>query len=948
MRLSVITAHCLRTLFALWVGCLSVLSAQAQTVPQVAGNFRESNAAAAKFRIAPIPGWVTPVAIPPVKDSAEPFVVRLGDTQFNWSNPQREVFIRRVFEAKNASSTREIGQILIEFNPEYQSVQLHMVRILRNNEVIEQSDRIRFRFLERELGLENSMYNGTVTALGIAEDVRPGDSVEYAYTVTGFNPVLGSTIADAASWQAAVPVHLRYVSALIPADRKVQYRFVGNNAGTLGITPKRLKTGELQKLVFEGRDIPSYRPEDGYPRDFQPVPWIQFSEYENWNQVAKWATGLFNQPAPEGKAFAALVERLKKLPSPEQQIIEALNFTQTEIRYTSVSLGESSHRPAPPEETLNKRYGDCKDKSVFLVTLLHALGIQAEPVLVGVRNWRGFGNWLPSPALFDHVIVRAELNGQSYWLDPTAYQQAGNLASLGILHGLSEVLVVAPSTKQLSIIPIDPKDRAESISVYQNVILENMDGPATLEETWVMQRTWAEGFRRFIQIASLDKVKKAFHEDMQAAFPSAEWAKEPEIRDNREKNELTMKLTFKVAKFVEKESGGWRVRHKLPPTLRFYMLAPSSVQQRSGPFALRFPEHSYFRHTVVLPQNVSMVQNDQSLSVRNAYLAVKQIRRGKGNSLQTEYEFEVLQPEVPGNDIGRFTEDIRKIGEFRGSTYIDKSMVKSSSMFGRAAPEEEFAKTVRERLQNNLSEFNQVIENKKLASKDLAFALSERANIHAQLGNASAARQDAEQALRLDSRNSAIQRSVADTFFSLSEYDKSLEHYTRALLASSDKSGIYYRRGIIYTLRGEFDAARDELQQALENDADEENARYHLIWYLIASARQGVALPKPIQARVRATTGDAWPQPAIRALGGLQKPESVLSALEKMRGDEKLLAQCEGHFYLGEYYLAKGDMMQARQYLEKARNSQIVIYIEQDAARKELEHLFSAGNPAQH
>ena len=40
--------------------------------------------------------------------------------------------------------------------------------------------------------------------------------------------------------------------------------------------------------------------------------------------------------------------KLRALPTDEARIAAALEFVQSEIRYFSVSLGESSHRPASP------------------------------------------------------------------------------------------------------------------------------------------------------------------------------------------------------------------------------------------------------------------------------------------------------------------------------------------------------------------------------------------------------------------------------------------------------------------------------------------------------------------------------------------------------------------------------------------------------------------------
>ena len=135
-------------------------------------------------------------------------------------------------------------------------------------------------------------------------------------------------------------------------------------------------------------------------------------------------------------------------------LAEALRFVQSDIRYVSISIGTNSHRPYAPAVVLHRRYGDCKDKSALLVTILRDLGINAKPVLVSVSYRKGFGDWLPSPKLFDHAIVRVELDGRQYWLDPTALQNAKNIETFGYLHGEKDVLVVDSSSVDLYTIPV--------------------------------------------------------------------------------------------------------------------------------------------------------------------------------------------------------------------------------------------------------------------------------------------------------------------------------------------------------------------------------------------------------------------------------------------------------------------------------------------------------------
>jgi hypothetical protein len=92
---------------------------------------------------------------------------------------------------------------------------------------------------------------------------------------------------------------------------------------------------------------------------------------------------------------------------------------QDRIRYVFVGLDAGGYTPANADESWERRYGDCKAKTVMLLALLRELGIPAEAVLVNSGGGDGTDERLPSPALFDHVLVRARIGDRDHWLDGT-------------------------------------------------------------------------------------------------------------------------------------------------------------------------------------------------------------------------------------------------------------------------------------------------------------------------------------------------------------------------------------------------------------------------------------------------------------------------------------------------------------------------------------------------
>ena len=91
-----------------------------------------------------------------------------------------------------------------------------------------------------------------------------------------------------------------------------------------------------------------------------------------------------------------------------------------------LELGEAALVPAPPGETLNRRYGDCKDLSLLVVGLLRAAGLDARLALLRL-DWQELDPEVPGISQFDHAVVRVE-GAPPIWIDATVpFTPPGNL-----------------------------------------------------------------------------------------------------------------------------------------------------------------------------------------------------------------------------------------------------------------------------------------------------------------------------------------------------------------------------------------------------------------------------------------------------------------------------------------------------------------------------------------
>ena len=506
-------------------------------------QFHEVQIAADAFSLGEaVPAWVIPTAIPE-PGQAEPMLIRLADTQY-YVDRAPIVYVRRAMTINDAASLSRAGQVSIPFVPQYHKLKVHAVRVLRGGETLDRTASSSVRFLQRETGLEQGIYSGEVTASILVNDLRVGDTLEYAYSLYGQNPVFGDKFIATASWDQGYPAALRRVVLTHPAGRHIAWRLIGDRKDA-PLTPAESVREGMRRLVFEERSIAKVLLEPMTPTEHVAFRRLQFSEFAGWSDVVGWADELFQSNGNLGEDGRAMVETLRQKATEEDRVVAALEFVQSQIRYFSVSMGESSHRPTQPEVVLKRRYGDCKDKSLLLVTLLQALGIPAKPVLVDLGRLRGLDSELPSPELFNHAIVQATVGGQVFYLDPTALGQHGRLRRMGQIHEGAQVLVVSPQARELSIVASpDVKELVRSVvSETATIHKFNADGELKSKQTW--HGVVAERLRVMQERLPREQLLKSIADAMESRYPGAKLVGEPDIQDDRVNNALSIAATYR-------------------------------------------------------------------------------------------------------------------------------------------------------------------------------------------------------------------------------------------------------------------------------------------------------------------------------------------------------------------------------------------------------------------
>ncbi len=375
--------------------------------------------AADKPVIGPAPAWVTPVPTPtaPANTDEAPVRILLSDQQVSLEPGRQTVYLETALKIQTPQGLAA-GNISLPWRPETDVLTVHKLLIRRSDQIVDvlKSGQT-FTVLRREQNLESATLDGVLTANIQPEGLRVGDTLEIATSLTSSDPTLKGHVEQIAGAWNGFPIQKAHLRIQWPVTLPARVR-------QSDALPKLIlgKTGNISTAELSLTNVEPINPPKGAPSRYQLGRLVEVTDFVSWAELGTLMAPLYEEAAvilPAG-ALRTELERIQSLSAdPKVRTEAALALVQDRIRYVALGMGAGGYVPADAETTWSRRYGDCKGKTALLLALLHAMDIQAEPVVVSTTFGDGLDARLPMVGLFDHVLVRATVAGQTYWLDGT-------------------------------------------------------------------------------------------------------------------------------------------------------------------------------------------------------------------------------------------------------------------------------------------------------------------------------------------------------------------------------------------------------------------------------------------------------------------------------------------------------------------------------------------------
>ncbi len=492
-----------------------------------------------RIHFAPAPAWVTeldfkrPDFLDPAKAPWGMYTWLVDDQSKLETRPQR--YNRTIEEVVNLSALDYLANVTLPFNPYYDDLTIHYIRILRGTEVIEVDVEKRYFVMRRERSFERLVLDGRWTMAINLPDVRVGDIIDMALTLAGDPACFQGEISMPTPLQSGIYWDHRHVRMIVPPERKLILKPF--TAGWYEPHKKAMADGSTE-LTWEDSNIPPCDYEYDMPGWVIPAKGFFATSIDSWERVADLMRAGFEGDEDYPDGLLQVIDKIKEehTETPDR-IVAAVRWVQQSIRYFAFSFGEGGFVPRSLREIYGDRIGDCKDVSKMIAAMLTKMGVTSYPALVDTRRGHDLINQPPRLGAFNHCISMCEYDGKTFWFEGTSdVPQGGDLWHMS-QNDLGYSLILKAKSDLLRMMEKRPSLDYE---VRETIHLPTKKGQETvIEIDYIYRGARADGVRRELMYQTLS----SYIEDRCALFSyiyGMNMCAIPQMVDDRKLNEITI------------------------------------------------------------------------------------------------------------------------------------------------------------------------------------------------------------------------------------------------------------------------------------------------------------------------------------------------------------------------------------------------------------------------
>ncbi|HZV58564.1 MAG TPA: tetratricopeptide repeat protein [Sphingobium sp.] len=851
----------------------------------LAASFMASAALAASDKpiMAPAPDWVKPVSVParPETTDEAPVRILLADQQTRLEPGRVTNYIDFAMLIQTPQGLAA-GNLSFPWNPETDEFTVHKLMIRRaDGETVDVlAAGQTFTVVRREPNLESALLDGVLTANIQPEGLQVGDVLEYAVTVSSSDPVLKGHVEQMGAGWNGLPFARTHLSVDWPSSLAVQVR---QNGALPQIKP--VKAGDRMRLDLAMENIEPIIPPRLAPARYAMGRAVEVSDFRSWADLGALLAPLYATAAtiPAEGPLRAELEKIKAASAdPVKRAEGALALVQDRVRYVALLMGVGGLTPAKAEESWARRYGDCKAKTALLLALLHEMGIAAEPVAVNILLGDGLNERLPMVGLFNHVLVRAQINGRDYWLDGTRTGDT-SLARLRTPDFGWGLPLVAKNAALVRMQPA-PLDQPESDLSIEIDARAGLTVPAPFKAAMVLRGDAATGTKISLGGMTASAREEALRNFWREQFSFIEVETVDAVFD-AETGEQRMSVTGKAE--MDWDSG-WYETDKTGVGFTADFVRPAGPGQ-DAPYAVTYPTYARTVETILLPPGFPSGEPVPKAAVDETVAGIAYHREARlvDGVFRIERSQRAVAPEFPASEAVAAQKRLRELADAR--VYLRRpdnyrptetemaAVLKAKPNSAQAFIDRGNLLLNAGRFADSLTDFSDALD----LEPGNVWALANRGLAYVYLQDFDAAQKDLASAEAIDSRNFVLWNARGLMAERKDDLSGAIAAYSKVLAVAPDNIWALNRRAAAYYAHRDHDAALADTDALLRTKSPDPDIRLLRANIFKRTGRVDAALAEAKQVSQDNPENSYAQVAAARIYGSFDRKEEALAAFDR-------------------------------------------------------------------
>ena len=409
------------------------------------------------------------------------------------------------------------------------------------------------------------------------------------------------------------------------------------------------------------------------------LPTVAWTNFHSWAEVGAWYRSMEGTRTDPDDDIRSKVKELTAGKDTEEAKARAIySYVGAQVRYIGVAFGIGRFQPHNASDVLSNQYGDCKDKSTLLISMLSAAGIPTDAVLIGAGI--AFNPDVPSPGSFNHAINLAHVSDQPVWLDATAEVAPFQLL-LPQIRDRKALVIPLTGEAHIEITPKNPPfpaiDRFEAIGTLDD------KGTSHSHLTFDLRGDSEVVFRSVVRTVS----PAQWDELIQKISESMGYAGKASNAQFSRPDDTAAPFHF-TYDYEREKSGDWdnlRILPQLPP---FGLLDVDEKDPPVSPIPLGLVHTEVAHAAMKLPAGWS-AQLPAAIHAHSAFGNYDKTYKFENGTFITDRRVEILTDKVPAADWKIYHQWYKDAGLDGGETFVQLTSASSgsSTIHGPAAGE---------------------------------------------------------------------------------------------------------------------------------------------------------------------------------------------------------------------------------------------------------------------